>query len=793
MANVTSAVGAGMGAGIDINAVIDATMAAERRPIDVLTKRQQATKAQLSALSTIKSKLDAMRSATSGLAEISSVLRYTGTSSDDTIASVKASGSKVDSASLSFKVSAVASTHILRSTGTSLSRTSAGSATSESHLDVIRGTEPLGVRSSRALAGASVADLEIFVTRSTTAASVTGGSVGASNVINGTNDTITLTVGGVTTNVSVAHGTYDRAGLVAAVDTALASAGAKAEISGSSIKISSKAEGSGASLSLDGGSALTSLGHAVIGATTGQDGAVRVNGTDAVVSLASDGSTVTVGDHTLTLSGGIRVGSAKGETVSVGNGSLDEVVSAINDAGVGVKAAAVSVGAGAWRLQVQSTVSGLSGNVGIDGEAFDGLSGMTVAAAASDAKITIGSGSGAYSISDSDGVFTGVADGWSITAKKVSDSTVTLSVAPDAAGAAAAIESAVKTVNDAIAELKKQTAVGANGAASGPLAGDATMRSLLSSVRNSLAASVGKSVPGLSFSRDGSVTFDSAKFQTAYNDSVSSATSGVGRSGSSSNESVARFSSAQGATYAGTYAVAITSQATRAETSSQFVGGALSDKLISVKVGSQEAVYQVKNGDSASSIASGLAAALSSAGLKLETQLAGGGVRVVAQDYGSSSSFTINWDYAGAGSYSSHAGTDVAGTIDGIAATGTGQYLSLPSDSTSLARGLRVTALGSAGFSANITYTPGVMGASSSLMARVFQTVTGTLAVSESARQTRISTMNKQIDALEDRMTKRESTLRRQYANLDTMLGGLKSQQNWLNNQINSMTRNNQQ
>lgn len=792
MANVTSAIGAGMGSGIDVNAVIDATMAAERRPIDVLSRRQSATKAQLAAISNIKSKLDAMRSATSGLAEISSVLKYTGTTSDDTIASVKAAGSKVDAATLSFKVTSVASTHILRSTGTALSRTAAAGATTESFLDVVRGTETLGIKSSRASSSATASDLELSVTRATAAAAVTGGPVGASNVINGSNDSLTLTLGGSTTTVTLAHGTYDRAGLVSAVDAALASAGAKAEISGTSIKISSKAEGSSATLSLVSGTALASIGHSATGVLNGSDGSVRINGTDAVVSLASDGATVSVGDHTLTLSGGLRVGSTKGKTVSTGTGSIDDVVSAINSASVGVKAAAVSVGSGAWRLQVQSSSSGLSGNVGVDGEAFDSLSGMAVAATASDAKITIGSGSGAYTISDPDGVFTGVADGWSITAKKASDSIVTLSVAPDAQGAATAVESAVKAVNDAIAELKKQTAVGANGAASGPLSGDATMRSLLSNVRNSLAASVGKSVPGLSFSRDGSVTFDSAKFQAAYNDSVASATAGVGRSGSSSNESAAIYSSAQAATYAGTYSVAVTTQASRAESSSQFVGGSASDKLVSVKVGTTEALYQVKSGDSASDIAAGLSSALSSAGLKLETQLVGGGVRVVAQDYGSASSFSVNWDLAGSGTLTSHTGTDVAGTIDGTVASGIGQFLSLPSDSTSLARGLRVTALGSAGSSANVTYTPGVMGASTSLLSRVFQTVTGTLAVAESSRQTRISTMNKQIDALENRMTQRESALRRQYANLDSMLGGLKSQQSWLTNQINSMNRSSQ-
>jgi flagellar hook-associated protein 2 len=792
MANITSAIGAGMGSGIDINAVIEATMAAERRPIDVLSRKQSATKAQLAAVSSIKSKLDAMRSATSGLSEISSVLKYTGTTSDDTIASVKAAGSKVDAATLSFKVTSVASTHILRSTGTSLSRTGSAGATTESFLDVVKGTESLGIKSSKASSGATVADLEIAVTRASVAAAVTGGAVGTSNVINGSNDSMTLTIGGTTTTVTVAHGTYDRAGLVSAVDTALASAGAKAEISGTSIKISSKAEGSSATLSLVSGSVLAHLGHSATGVLNGSDGSVRINGTDAVVSTASDGATVSVGDHTLTLSGGLRVGSAKGKTVSTGTGSIDAVVAAINNASVGVKAAAVSVGSGAWRLQIQSSSSGLSGNVGIDGESFDSLSGMAVAATASDAKITIGSGPGAYSISDSDGVFTGVADGWSITAKKASDSIVTLSVAPDAQGAASAIEAAVKSVNEAIAELKKQTAVGSKGASSGPLSSDATMRSLLSSVRNSLAASVGKSVPGLSFSRDGTAAFDSAKFQASYNDSVTTATSGVGRSGSSSNESTAIYAAAQAVTYAGTYAVAITTQASRAESSTQFVGGSVSDKLVSVKVGTTEALYQVKSGDSASDVATGLSAALSSAGLQLETQLVGGGLRVVAQDYGSTSSFSVNWDLAGSGTLTTHAGTDVAGTIDGSIASGVGQFLSLPSDAASLARGLRVTALGSASSSANITYTPGVMGASTALLSRVFQTITGTLAIAESSRQTRISTMNKQIDALENRMTQKESSLRRQYASLDSMLGGLKSQQSWLTNQISSMNRSNE-
>ena len=84
------------------------------------------------------------------------------------------------------------------------------------------------------------------------------------------------------------------------------------------------------------------------------------------------------------------------------------------------------------------------------------------------------------------------------------------------------------------------------------------------------------------------------------------------------------------------------------------------------------------------------------------------------------------------------------------------------------------------------------MGASTALLSRVFQTITGTLAIAESSRQTRISTMDKQIDALENRMTQKESSLRRQYASLDSMLGGLKSQQSWLTNQISSMNRSNE-
>jgi len=119
------------------------------------------------------------------------------------------------------------------------------------------------------------------------------------------------------------------------------------------------------------------------------------------------------------------------------------------------------------------------------------------------------------------------------------------------------------------------------------------------------------------------------------------------------------------------------------------------------------------------------------------------------------------------------AGTDVEGTIDGIAATGIGRTLSLNSLIDSPAAGLSIDIDGGvSGPLGNVEYQPGVA-------ARVAEVTTfllsedGSFDSAQDAQQRRIENFNDEIDRFEDRLFNREQTRRAQWARLQTVIAGL--------------------
>ena len=788
MSNITSAVGAGMGAGFDINAVIDATMAAERAPINLLSKKQAAIRSEMTAVAAVKNRMESLKAAAKSLDTTAGIHLYTGTSSDEATAVVTATGSQVDTASLSFRVTQVASTHLFRSLGTASSKTLAGGATSETKLALLRGAGSLGVSSVRSGANAALGDLSLRVSRPTVKAVLAGGNLSSSNVVDGSNDTLALTVNGEAKNVAIAHGTYDRAALITAVDAALAAAGgAGASASGTSISIATTREGSNATLSVTGGSALSLL-SLTQGSAAGVDGELYVGETRYAVASAGAGESLVAGAHTVAFAGGLRLGKATGTVVSTGDGSLSSVVSAINATSVGVRASVVGVGAGS-RLQLQSDKSGVDYALNVDGSVFDGVGGMVQAQGAADATLTIGEGAGAYSLSDSDGVFSSLAEGWTVTAKKVSATPVTLSVARDSAAVADKMEQLVKAANDVLKEIKTQTFVStAKGGNRGALAGDATIKSIAASIRSAFSGGVGRSnVPGLNFARDGVLEFDKAVFKTKYESDPVAVSSALSKAGTSTGAGIS-FESATADTRAGTYNVTVSSLGTAATSGVLFSGGASSSSTIGVRSGTLIGLYAVRNGDTAASIAAGVNEALEASGITARASVSGGGVVISSESPGANSSFELTSDY-GTAAFSTFSGTNPTGTIDGVAATGSGRYLSLPTDSTSNAKGLKLSLGSSTDASGSISYYGGTAGVVAALATRLLTSGNGTLAVSSTSRESRISTYDKQITRLEARMTLREGALRRQYSQLDSIMGGLKGQQSWMTNQISSMNK----
>lgn len=786
MSNITSAVGAGMGAGFDINAVIDATMAAERAPINLISKKQAAIRSEMTAVTAVKSRMESLKTAAKSLDSSTGIHRYTGTSSDEATAVVTAAGSNVDTASLSFRVTQVASTHLLRSLGTASSKTIAGGATTDTKLALLRGAGSLGVSSVRSSANAALGELSLRVSRPTVKAALTGATLASVNVVDGSNDTLSLTVNGAVKNVSITHGTYDRAGLITAVDAALAAAGGVgASASGNAISISTIREGSDATLAVNGGTALSLL-SLTQGSATGVNGELYIGETRYAVTSAGVGESLVAGEHTINFAAGLRLGKATGRVVSTGDGSVTSVASAINSTAVGVRASVVGVGAGS-RLQLQSDKSGVDYALNVDGSVFSGVGGMVQAQGAADATLTIGEGAGSYSLSDSDGVFSSLADGWTVTAKKVSTTPVTLSVVRDTDGVADKMEQLVKAANDVLKEIKTQTFVSsAKGGNRGALAGDATIKSIAASIRSAFSGGVGRSnVPGLNFTRDGVIEFDKAVFKTKYESDPTAVASALSKAGTSTGAGIS-FDSATSETVAGTYNVTVSSLGTAASSTVLFSGGATSDTTVGVRSGTLVGLYAVRNGDTASDIATGINSALEATGITARASVSGGGVVISSESLGASSSFELTSDY-GTSAFSTFSGTNAAGTIDGLAATGSGRFLSLAADSTSGAKGLKLALGASTDASGSISYYGGTAGVVAALATRLLTSGNGTLAISSTSRENRISTYDKQITRLEARMTLREEALRRQYGKLDSIMGGLKGQQSWMTNQISSL------
>ena len=102
------------------------------------------------------------------------------------------------------------------------------------------------------------------------------------------------------------------------------------------------------------------------------------------------------GRHGLDASG-LRLGTVQAKNVDTGDGSINAVVNAVNGANVGVTAAAIQSSPGQYKLQLASSGTGLAGAVstatgGISLGTFNSIG------TAQDAKVTVGTGPGAFTV-----------------------------------------------------------------------------------------------------------------------------------------------------------------------------------------------------------------------------------------------------------------------------------------------------------------------------------------------------------------------------------------------------------
>jgi flagellar hook-associated protein 2 len=138
-------------------------------------------------------------------------------------------------------------------------------------------------------------------------------------------------------------------------------------------------------------------------------------------------------------------------------------------------------------------------------------------------------------------------------------------------------------------------------------------------------------------------------------------------------------------------------------------------------------------------------------------------------------------DLLGAGRTST-AGTDVAGTIGGVAASGSGQTLTAGAGTPALGLAVEITG-GATGDRASVSFGRGYAAKVGDLLDELLSN-TGLLATTTDGVNRSIKDLDRQREALNRRLGSIETRYRKQFTALDTALSGMQSTSAFLAQQL---------
>jgi flagellar hook-associated protein 2 len=810
----------GLESGLDTSEIISAEMAIYEQPLNSLKTEQTALSTQISDYQTINSQLLSLQQAADGL---SNPIAY------DEAFSATSSNSSVATGTITGGTSAGAVTIAVDQLATGSTQISAGTVASPvdvvatGNLLVGSGAAPLGISSLASGSGLAVGAHTISVTQASAGAGVSSSTpLPASTVITSANDELDVTVNGTTQSVVLANGTYSSSQLASEINQASGGSLAGTVNSSGVLTVATSQQGSSASLQVTGGSALSTLGLSTGSTVYGVDGEIDVDGTTTAVSdIAGSGTTSvtlnsgTGGTITAVLSGGLNVGSMTAQNVSVGDGSLSSVVSAINGANAGITATALEVGNNEYALEITSENTGIAASSTLDANAFStsSLGVLNTTTAAQDAIVSVG-GAGGFQVTSASNAVSGLLPGLTVNVSQVSASPVTVSVKPDGTQVATQVASLVSAANAVLTSISTDTAYDQSTNSAAPLNGATSLTELSQEVLSLVGSAVGASgvgsdgtageSAGLAITASGTITFDQTAFITAYNANPSGVQAMFTEGGTFSPSSPTyagevNVAGATDETTPGTYSVSISQSAAQAVDTGSTMFAAPSSTLgaaesYTITSGSSSATYAASAGESVTNVISGLNSALAASGIGVSASLVGASgsyhVQLSTADYGASASFSLSASGADqlglTTSGTSFAGADVIGTIDGQAATGVGQTLSL-ADEGDPANGLtlEVTTPGisSATSLGTVNYDPGLAQGLANLAQHSSVTPNGQIADTISGLNNTLENVTQQIALQQQLVNTQQQTLTTEFTNMETSLTQLKSESSYLSDE----------
>jgi flagellar hook-associated protein 2 len=568
----------------------------------------------------------------------------------------------------------------------------------------------------------------------------------------------------------------------------------------------------------------------------------------AGVTLTSvDGSQIEVGGNNPALAGltAGSVGSYLGAsfvqdgTQASGTVTLDTkdqtmsgIRDAINNANMGVTATIVSDGSNSpYHLVVTSNATGAKSSLKISADGADGgpvnagiasllgydpagTQSMTQTSGAQDTKLTMNG----IAVTSADTSVDDVVQG--VTLNLLGTGSSTLTIAPDTSTVSTAVNSFVKAYNTLNLTIGGLTSYNSSTQTGGVLQGDSATRAIQTQLRRALSSSVqgldsnltNLTQIGLGFDDTGNMTVDSTKLSTAISNNFNDIAGLFAAAGKVSDGSIT-FNKSTAATQPGNYAINISHMATQGTLAS---AGALSGSttiasntawtvtLNQTDPTTDSLVQNIKipsgtytNAQLASMLQAAINgnSAFSSGGNQVEATVGDDGKLTLASSkYGETSNIALSSVTGTAvsdlfGDAAPAVGTDVEGTIGGVAASGNGQTLTAAAGSKADGIELAITG-GETGDRGAVTFSQGYAYSLTNL-ASSFTGKDSILASKTDGLNASIKSVASQRDTFSKHLTQVEAMYRAQFTALDTTIASMQSTQSYLTQQLAAIAANN--
>lgn len=778
------------GTNIDVAGIVSQLMTIEQRPLAALDQKEASYQAKLSALGTIKGALASFQTAVAGLTDAGKFQALKTTSSDSSIATASAAATAM-AGTYSLDVTKLAQAQKLATAGQASQTAAIGTGASTTlTFDFGTITGMLNTATGK-YSGGPTSTISSGAFTVPTSASGTG--------------TYALSIDGINLQAPV---TVDAGGTVVTAATLDASLATFLAANTGYSKTGSFASNNLVLTKADG----TPIN--IVTTLTGDTAAGTFAGAGFVGTTASSpASFLSNGNGTKTV------------TIDATNNSLQGIRDAINNAKVGVTATIINDGSATpYRLVLSSDSIGKSNSIKISVAGDAALSTLltqdpgstplnqnlaeTVTAQNAEFKVN------GIAVSKASNTITDAIQDVTLNLLNAPTTTpISVTVARDTTTASASVASFVKAYNDLNTALKNASAYDPTTKQGAILQGDATVLGIQSQVRAALGIPVsnpGGSITtlsqiGVAFQKDGSLALDTTKLNTAISNNFSDVAA-LFATVSKASDSLVAYSSATASTKPGNYAVDITTLATQGNSTGNVNLNAGSTTIAASTTmgvtldGTTASVALAAGTYTATQLAAMIQSAIngtsvfSSAGSAVTATINGSGfMSITSNRYGSASNISLASgagtpvaNFMGAAPPAPTAGVDVAGTINGAAATGSGQFLtSIAGNAT----GLKIQVNGgTTGARGAVTYSQGYAYALNQLSTSLLAD-NGPLDGKTKGINSSITDIGKQRDELNTRLAATQAQLTKQYSALDVMLSSMNQTSTYLTQQLANLPR----